>query len=115
MSPRAPQPAPFGLRLPEDWEPEIEKARLRQVAKLKSPVSKHSLLVRVIRRWLDNEASRTDAGSTPAEKAPGVHSKSASKAKHPTSQADEEACRHPVGRRTKDGKGCMACGKEPIK
>lgn len=50
---------------------------------------------------------------TATKKAPEVHSKSASKAKHPTTQdEDETTCIHPINVRTKDKTNtCMACGK----
>lgn len=69
----SPRKAPTPLRIPEEWELEIEEARARQEAKAQEPVSKHSWLLKAIRRVLDAE--------------PGARAvqKAKSKAAHPTS------------------------------
>lgn len=58
--------APTTLRIPEEWELEIEAARLRQEAKLDKPVTKHAWLLKAIRRILDGERAKAKVINTEA-------------------------------------------------
>lgn len=64
------QPNPTTLRIPEEWEPEIEAARAGKEERDGKPVSKHAWLLKAIRRVLDGEKNRAKTKATRCGKDP---------------------------------------------
>lgn len=80
------------VEVPKSWVPELKAAADRRF------MSRNGFICSALRRVLDGEKDK--------------HSKRTPQSRHATAST-EEPCSHPVSRRI--GKGCGACGKDPVK